>query len=181
MGEIFLDILTNHMILVPLIAWAVSQVVKTIINVIKAKSFSFKYIVSDGGMPSAHVATVVSLATMCGWVEGYDSALFALASVVAVVIIRDSVGVRFDTGVNARAIKKLVDSINKDLPDASKVDVGKLKLVAGHTTKQVIAGFITGVAVAVLYILISGNFVAELANYKSYDFTELLKSAVSGV
>jgi acid phosphatase family membrane protein YuiD len=108
MVDIMLDILTNHMILVPLIAWAVSQVVKTIINVIKAKSFSLKYIISDGGMPSAHVATVVSLAVMCGWVEGYDSALFALASVIAVVIIRDSVGVRFDTGVNARAIKKLV-------------------------------------------------------------------------
>jgi len=152
--EILKDILTNHLIIVPLVCWGISQIVKTIISVIVEKKFTPRQIFKDGGMPSAHVATVISVAVMCGWTMGFGSPLFALAGVFSVVVIRDSVGVRFDTGVNARAIKKLVSKINEDLPEESKVDIGKLKLEAGHTSLQVAAGVVVGIVVAILYILI---------------------------
>ena len=151
---IFKDIITNHMILVPLISWAVSQIVKTVVSIISEKKFVWKKILSDGGMPSAHVATVMSLAVMCGWTHGYDSAIFAIAVVSAVVILRDSVGARFQTGANARAIKRLEEQLNEQLPEGSRVDAGKLKLVGGHTTIQCIAGIAVGIVVAVLYIVI---------------------------
>ena len=148
------DIVTNHMIIVPLISWAFSQIVKMVINVIREKKIVWKRIFTDGGMPSAHVATVVSLAVMCGWIYGYDNAIFAIAAVTAVVILRDSVGVRFQTGVNSRAIKELETKLNERLPEGEKIDLGKMKLVGGHTSMECLAGIIVGILVAVLYIII---------------------------
>ena len=152
--DIFKDIVTNHMILVPIIAWAVCQFVKIIINWIKEKKFDIKKLISDGGMPSAHVATVASLATVCGFVYGFGAAPFAISAVLTVVILRDAVSVRFQTGVNARAIKKLEEKMNETLPEESKVDIGKIKLTGGHTPLQCVVGVAVGVLVAVLYILI---------------------------
>ena len=153
--KILIDIVTNHMILVPLIAWAVCQFIKIIINWIKEKKFDLKKLISDGGMPSAHVATVASLATACGFIYGFDNALFAISAVLTVVILRDAVSVRFQTGVNARAIKKLEEKMNESLPEESKVDIGKIKLTGGHTPLQCAVGVGVGVIVAVLYILIA--------------------------
>ena len=152
---IFKDIVTNHMILVPIIAWAICQFVKIAINYAKEKKFDIKKLVSDGGMPSAHVATVASLSTMCGFIYGYSAAPFAISAVLTVVILRDAVSVRFQAGVNARAIKKLQDKINETLPEESKVDIGKIKLTGGHTPLQCAVGVAVGVLVAVLYILIA--------------------------
>ena len=153
--QVIKDIFSNHMILVPIIAWAVSQVIKIIICLITEKKLDMKLIVSDGGMPSAHSATVTSLAFICGWTQGFDSAAFAIAIIVAVVVMRDAVGVRYDTGVNARAIKQLADRTNNDLCDGQPtVDTNALKTVAGHTPLQVACGCVVAAAVCILYIVI---------------------------
>ena len=118
--QFFKDILSNHIILAPIIAWAVSQILKTVTYLVVEKEFVFKRIISDGGMPSAHSATVISLAGMCGWTQGFDSAAFAIAMILAVVIMRDAVGVRRESGINASAIKLLADRSNKEL-DAPRI------------------------------------------------------------
>ena len=155
--HILKDIFSNHMILAPVVAWAVAQLIKIIICLISEKKLVMKLIVSDGGMPSAHSATVISLAVMCGWIQGFDSAAFAIAIIMAVVVMRDAVGVRYDTGVNARVIKQLADRTNADLSDGEEpVEAKGLKLVAGHTPMQVACGCVVGIAVCILYILIGG-------------------------
>lgn len=149
------DIFSNHMIIAPIIAWAVSQILKTITYLVVEKEFVFKRIISDGGMPSAHSATVISLAVMCGWTQGFDSAAFAIAMIIAVVIMRDAVGVRRESGINASAIKQLADRSNKELSKGEKpIETNKLKVLVGHTPLQVACGCVIGVAVCILYILI---------------------------
>ena len=158
--QIIKDILSNHMILAPIIAWAVSQILKTVTYLIVEKKFVFKRIISDGGMPSAHSATVISLAVMCGWTQGFDSAAFAIAMILAVVIMRDAVGVRRESGINASAIKQLADRLNKELSEGeAPIETNKLKVLVGHTPLQVACGCIIGIAVCILYILI-GNIPA---------------------
>ncbi|MBE6644818.1 MAG: divergent PAP2 family protein [Ruminococcaceae bacterium] len=155
--HILKDIFSNHMILAPVVAWAVAQLIKIIICLISEKKLVMKLIVSDGGMPSAHSATVISLAVMCGWTQGFDSAAFAIGIIMAVVIMRDAVGVRYDTGVNARVIKQLADRENAKFSEGDEpIDAKGLKLIAGHTPMQVACGCVVGVAVCILYILI-GN------------------------
>ena len=153
--DIFAKIFKNHMIIVPIIAWAVSQVIKIGVCLVTEKRLVLKKVVSDGGMPSAHTATVVSLAVMCGWTQGFDSAVFAAAMILAIVIMRDAVGVRFESGVHAAAIKKLGDQANEQTDDPEeKIDTARLKLGVGHTPLQVACGTVVAIAVCVLYIVI---------------------------
>ena len=143
------------MIIAPIIAWAVSQVLKIATCFITEKRLDFKKIISDGGMPSAHTATVVSLAVMCGWTKGFDSAVFAVAMILAIVIMRDAVGVRFESGVNAAAIKKLAQKANESTDDPSEIiRIDNLKLGVGHTPLQVACGLLIAIIVCILYIVI---------------------------
>lgn len=155
--QILKDLFTNHMIIAPVIAWAVSQVMKTVTYLIVEKKLVWRRIISDGGMPSAHSATVISLAAMCGWTQGFDSATFAISVILAIVIMRDAVGVRRESGLNAMAIKQLADKSNNSLGDGEdKIITDKLKTLVGHTPLQVACGCIIGLIVSTLYILI-GN------------------------
>ena len=69
-----IDIITNPILFVPACSWLIAQVLKTIINAIVNKKFSFSRLFGDGGMPSGHSATVTSLAVMVGL---FDPAGFA--------------------------------------------------------------------------------------------------------
>lgn len=152
--EIVKQIFTNPMLLTPLIAWGVCQLIKFITFFVKEKKVDFKRFVSDGGMPSAHSATVMSLTVVAGRIDGFSSAAFAIALVFTIVIMRDAVGVRQDTGKNARAIKKILDDINSTRAPEEQITTEKLKLVAGHTPLQVGVGAVVGVLVAILYIIL---------------------------
>ena len=152
--EYIKDIITNHIIIVPIIAWAISQIAKVFTYAIVNRKFVIGRIVADGGMPSAHAATVTSAAAMCGLVVGFDSPLFALAGIFVVVVLRDAVGVRRETARNARKLKEVADRVNEKLPEEEKVDTAKIKLIGGHSEAEVVAGVLVGVIVAILYNLI---------------------------
>jgi len=153
--EYIKDIFTNHIILVPVIAWAISQIAKVFTHAIVNREFVIKKILADGGMPSAHAATVTSAATMCGLTVGFDSVVFGIATIFVAVILRDAVGVRRETAKNARKLKEAADRINEKLTEEEKIDTSKIKLTGGHTTPEVVAGVILGVIVAILYNLIA--------------------------
>jgi len=106
-------------------------------------------------MPSAHSATVMCLATMVGWTVGFGSATFALSFIFAVVVMRDAIGVRRETGKQAASIKQLAESVNKIFHTKdNEIKTENLKVLVGHTPLQVLFGAIGGVLVAVFYILI---------------------------
>ena len=150
--QIFKEIISNEFLIVPVIAWAVSQIVKMIIAAVKDRTFSIKQITKEGGMPSAHSATVASLMVVIGFFEGFDSAAFAAAFILCAIVLRDATGVRLETGKQSKVIKTLADAAEKN--DGIETGADKLKLGGGHTSLEVFAGCAVGILVAIAYILI---------------------------
>ncbi len=156
--DILLDFLNNNIILVTLLGWFVAQVAKVIINAIVNKKWSLERLVGDGGMPSCHSATVCSAATICGWVYGFDSVVFAIMFVLAIVVMHDAMGVRRETGKQASIIKEIADILNNTVieDDEDDINIKKLKELVGHTPLQVVMGAILGTIIALLFVLIAG-------------------------
>ncbi len=132
--------LFNPYLLTSLSCWMTAQLIKLITNLIIHKRFVWERLFGDGGMPSGHSATVTSLATIIGLMEGFTSPLFAIATVLAVVVCHDAMGVRQETGKQAMMLNEIIRILDKDeLPEV------KLKELVGHTPLQVLAGIILGI------------------------------------
>ena len=153
--EIIKQIITNHVLIVPIVSWVISQVLKAIINLIVYRKFSLERLFGDGGMPSAHSAVVTSLMVMVGWTAGFGTPVFALAFIFSVVVMRDALGVRREAGKHAASIKQLAEALNKAVwSKDSEIKTENLKILVGHTPLQVIFGAITGAIIAICHILI---------------------------
>lgn len=153
-----IKLFTNPFLVTSLASWFVAQVLKVIINAIVNKKLDFERLVGDGGMPSGHSATVSALATMVGFTVGFDSVEFAIAAVLAVVVMHDASGVRLETSKQAATIISMVEVINDYLSESdTNIKTDKLKVLVGHTPLQVLFGSLLGIAVAVGYkLLIAG-------------------------
>ena len=139
-------LVTNKYLYVPLLLWFCIQVFKVICDLVKTKKFNFKRIMGAGGMPSSHTAVVTSLAMLVGKSEGFDSAMFAVALVFAMVVMYDAAGVRRAAGKQAHLLNKIIET-----PGLTGVEVQeKLVEVLGHTPLQVIVGAIIGITVGLL-------------------------------
>lgn len=129
----------NNVVLVTaIIAWFIAQVLKLIINFIRYKTIAFSLMVSSGGMPSSHSAIVISLATKVGRIEGFDSSYFAIASVLALIVMYDALNVRRQAGRHA----EILNILTKDTDNSTK-----LKELLGHKPIEVFFGALLGVIV----------------------------------
>ena len=151
--DFLLQIITNKILIVGIVSWFLAQVFKCISNLILTKKFSIERLFGDGGMPSGHSATVVSVAVATGLYEGFDSAIFAIAMILAIVVMHDAMNVRYQAGKQAELLNAMADMFEKitgaDLPNEEK-----LKELLGHTPLQVAAGFVLGVATAIVMYLV---------------------------
>ena len=145
----FQKLLSNGFLLVALSSWFWAQLIKTIIHAIVTKKVDFTRLVGDGGMPSGQSATVSSLAVSAAMVYGLGSFEFAIALVFAIVVCKDAMGVRLETGKQAAIINDIVEAFNV-LTSEEKLPDAKLKEFVGHTPLQVIAGILLGIVNAVL-------------------------------
>ncbi len=145
----FQELLSNPFLLIGLSSWFWAQLIKTIIHAIVTKSIDFTRLIGDGGMPSGHSATVSSLATAAALVYGLGSFEFAMAFIFAIVVCKDAMGVRLETGKQAAIINDIVEAFNV-LTSEEKLPDAKLKEFVGHTPLQVIAGILLGIVNAVL-------------------------------
>lgn len=137
------QIVTNKFIYVPLLVWFCIQTFKVIYDLVTTKKLNFKRIMGAGGMPSSHSAVATTVATMIGKYEGFDSTIFALSLIFAMVVMYDAAGVRRAAGKQARLLNKIVET-----PGLSNVQVQeKLVEVLGHTPLQVIVGALIGIVV----------------------------------
>ena len=155
--DILKELIANYILLVPIFAWFVSQLFKFTIRSVVERRFCIERLFGDGGLPSGHSATVTALACMCGWCCGFGSAMFAVSTMLAIVVMHDATGVRREAGKQAVSIKLIADTLNQlFLDEDSQIRTGKLKELVGHTPLQVALGFLLGVIVAVSTILIAG-------------------------
>ena len=144
-----LSIFTNYVFISAVSAWFLAQIAKVIVNLIKNDGTKINnFLFGTGGMPSSHSAVVCSLCTAAIFQYGFNSFEFAISGVLAVVVIRDATGVRFETGEQAKFLNRLIE--NKEGLDREE----KFKELLGHTPLQVFFGSLLGVAVAIIYGLI---------------------------
>ena len=131
---------------VPFLSWFSVQLTKVITDLVKNKKVDLKVLVASGGMPSSHSAVVTCLATMIGKSQGFETPIFAMALVFAMVVMYDAAGVRRAAGKQARLLNKIVET-----PGLSSVQVQeKLVEVLGHTPLQVFVGATIGIIVGLL-------------------------------
>lgn len=141
----FGEILNNQVLLVALLACLIAQASKLVIELIKNRKVNVRYLVTTGGMPSAHSALVTSLATGVGQTIGWSSPEFAIATIFAIIVMYDAAGVRQAAGKQARILNQIIDELFQEHP---KFNEDRLKELLGHTPFQVIVGSILGVVVS---------------------------------
>ena len=148
-----MEFFQNYLLIAPLFAWLTAQVLKLIIHSIVERAFSLSRLFGDGGMPSGHSATVASLAVLCGWGTGFNSAVFAVSLILAIIVMHDATGVRREAGKQAVVLNTLIELLST--PITSELHEVKLKEFVGHTPVQVFAGGFVGLVNSlVLYFFI---------------------------
>ena len=143
------ELLANRVILSGIIGWASAQILKTIIYALVNHKIDLTRLVGDGGMPSAHSATVVSVTVAIASECGLSSPLFALAVFFSFITMHDASGVRLETGKQAKAINDIFLLLS-DLMEDVMTPEQKLKEFVGHTKLQVIAGGLLGLAITLI-------------------------------
>lgn len=137
----FIAFVQNKYIYVPFFLWFGIQLFKLLYDLFTTKKFNFKRIMGAGGMPSSHSAVVAGLATLIGKQEGVGTPIFALALIVAFVVMYDACGVRRAAGKQAVLLNKLIET-----PGLTGMQVSeRLVEVLGHTPIQVFVGALIGV------------------------------------
>lgn len=126
-----------------------SQLSKAIIHLIITKRFQRERLFGDGGMPSSHSATVTAVAVMTGLRCGWDSPIFAIAAILAVIVMHDAMGVRQETGKQAKVINSMVELINS-FGRGELTSEETLKEFVGHTRRQVVVGAVLGGVIALV-------------------------------
>ena len=147
------EIITNKVLVAPLCAWAVAQLLKVFITLVKDKRLDLRYLVISGGMPSAHSALVSALATSVAIVQGLGSVAFGITAILALVVMYDAAGIRQSVGLQSVVLNRIVKELRSRRPMAELER--DLREFIGHTPFQVIAGAALGIIVAWLWIIIT--------------------------
>lgn len=142
------QLLSNRYLIVGVTSWFWAQVLKTIIHAIVNRKIDLTRLVGDGGMPSGHSATVSSLAVAAALGFGLGSFQFAIAFLFAIVVCKDAMGVRLETGKQAAILNEIVKTF--EVLSSEKLPEVKLKEFVGHTPVQVAAGIVLGVVNALV-------------------------------
>ncbi len=139
----------NRILITAFLAWIGSQITKTIIYMIINRRFSLERFFGDAGMPSSHSALVTAVATMTGIQCGWNSPLFAIAAVFAAIVMHDAMGVRQETGKQAKVINNIL-KLFESMGRGELTPVETLKEFVGHTRRQVAVGALFGILTAII-------------------------------
>lgn len=144
--------MSYHILFAPLIAGLLAQAIKIFCKN-SNKKFKFKDLAAYSGMPSGHSAMIVSLAMIIALEEGIKSSLFSMSLILAIIVIRDALGIRRYLGEHGHVLNLLV----KDLKDDDVLDVKYPHLLEkiGHTPLQVFAGALIGVLTSLIFFLLA--------------------------
>ncbi len=144
---IYQEITGNQVLMSGVIGWVTAQVLKTIIDIALNKSFNPERLTGSGGMPSSHSSTVCALTTASAFCYGFGSFEFAISFLFAMVVMYDAIGVRQETGKQAKVLNHLL--FENPLKLDTVVLQERLKEYVGHTPLQVFAGAVLGIGIAV--------------------------------
>lgn len=140
--------LTGNLVLdLAILAWFLAQLMKTGIYMILNRSLDLGRMVGSGGMPSSHSAFVCAVAASVGQLCGWQDPLFAVATVMAMVVMYDACNVRRAAGEQAQVLNYIIEHWNEMSPTMMGRE---LKELLGHTPLQVLMGAILGTAIGLI-------------------------------
>lgn len=147
--------LTNPIFLSGVFSWFVAQFIKALIKLLSGKVRSFAELFAlmfwrTGGMPSSHSALVCSLFTSIGFKDGFGSDLFCLAFAFAAVVIRDALGVRRSSGLQAKTINRM----GEQLKEKELIHFNPVKEINGHEPLEVIMGCFLGIFIGTAFSIL---------------------------
>jgi len=128
-------------------AWLTASLLKVIFYSIQKKKINFRRLIGNGGMPSTHSASVVSLAFSVGFKDGWSSSALAISLVLAFIVMIDASGVRLAASKHAKALNEITEEVFKD----GQFHYEKFNELLGHTPTQVFVGGLIGVFVSVTF------------------------------
>ena len=140
-------LLLNPILLAALTAWFIAQVLKVLIEFIMLKRWNWALVFQAGGMPSSHSAMVSAMALSIGLYMGFDLPVFAVASILAMIVIYDATGIRREAGRQAVLINTIIEEIAKGKLSQHK----RLKEVLGHTPGEAILGTLLGLGISTIF------------------------------
>jgi hypothetical protein len=138
------SVLDNQTLVASFLAWLVAQFLKVVVDSVGSRRLDFTNWASAGGMPSSHSALVAALATAIGLRNGFTSDLFAIALVLALVVMYDATGVRRAASAQAHILNQMIDELFQGHPISEE----RLRELLGHTPVEVIVGATIGVLFA---------------------------------
>jgi len=97
---------TNHIILIPVMTWVISVIIKWITSALGNK-FSLSAALWSWWMPSVHSAFVTSVTTAIWIKQWIYSDLFIVCLVFSTIIIYDAINVRFEAWLHAKILNEL--------------------------------------------------------------------------
>lgn len=100
-----------------------------------------------GGMPSSHAAMVAALTVTAGIREGINSNLFIISFFLSLIILRDAVGVRHSSGIQAKTLNMLGRALSERL----QIEYHPVKEIMGHKPLEVVVGCFIGIFIAAAY------------------------------
>ena len=137
MNELF----SNRILQAVFVPWLIAQISKPIIEYIRKRRINMRLLVSAGGMPSSHSASVCALATAVGMQESVTSTLFAMAFLSAIIVMYDAAGVRRAASIQAHILNQIIDELFQGHP----ISETRLRELLGHTPVEVVAGAVLGI------------------------------------
>ena len=145
----------NQILICVATAWAMAQIIKTLLYLRIEGEFKPERLIGSGGMPSSHSSTVCALTIMAFYKYGVHSFEFVISLVLAIIVMHDAMGVRLETGKQAKVINAML--MENPLKWKGDIFEQRLKELVGQTPLQVVCGAILGMATGLLMILIIEN------------------------
>lgn len=147
-----IELFSNPIFLSAIFSLLIAQFLKSVVNIFRAKTSSFRDVLATffwktGGMPSSHSALAVSIATAIAIRDGLNTSIFILALFFSLVVIRDALGVRRASGLQAKALNQLGKELNSRYGMAYR----PVKEVHGHNPPEVIVGSLLGFFIALAF------------------------------
>lgn len=141
--------LSNQILMCAVMSWLIAQLIKMALDFLTTGSIRIERLYGNGGMPSSHSATVCGLVTGVAYRYGAGSFEFAMSFIFAMVVMTDAMGVRRETGKQAKLLNRMMEEDFWNFDDPEKVQM-RLKELIGHTPMQVFCGAMLGVLVSVI-------------------------------
>ena len=139
----------NRILDVAIIACFLAQFYKVFAPMFKGKKANWVRLLQTGGMPSSHASTVVSLVASIAILKGMRSTEFAIGMVFSSIVLYDATGIRRAAGEHAKALNKLVKSVERK-DGLDKIE-SNFKEFLGHTPLEVFWGCVLGLATGIAF------------------------------